>query len=94
MCSSDLTGSSGRTWTREAMLAALRAERPGGTIVLEGFSVAAVASGIVLAGYVTVAGRTTDGPMVRTRRTSLWRHDGVRWRLRHHQGTPLSDPAG
>ena len=73
-------GTSGRVWTREAMLEALRAS-PASDLAIEAFEIAVLAEGVVLATYGTDAGRPA-------RRSSVWVLDRGRWRIRFHQGTP------
>ncbi len=77
-------GQSGRWWTREATLLALRTdadtyEPPE----VRDIHADEVADGVVLVVYVSVRGGRSVG------RSSLWMdHDG-RMRIRWHQGTPV-----
>jgi ribonuclease HI len=75
------TGASGRSWTRELMVAALAAAAPT-DVAIERFEIEAVADGVMLATYDTGGDRPA-------RRASIWVQDGGRWRLRFHQGTPF-----
>ncbi len=75
------TGASGRSWTRDEMLAAL-AGSPPAEIEIRAFAIERLAVGVVLATYET-------GPARPARRVSIWVREGDRWRLRFHQGTPL-----
>ena len=74
-------GSSGRTWTRDAMMMSLE-ENPGGPAELEILGADRVGEQTVLLTYRT---HTRTGTALRS---SLWVHDGAQWRLRFHQGTP------
>jgi ribonuclease HI len=74
-------GSSGRVWTRDAMMMALE-EDPGERTDIEILGVDRVGTGAVLLTYRSFARSGT------TLRSSLWVLDGNRWRLRFHQGTP------
>ena len=74
-------GSSGRAWTREAMMLALE-EDPGERTELEILGADRIGTGAVLLTYRSYARSGT------TLRSSLWVLDNGRWRLRFHQGTP------
>ncbi|OFI39208.1 DUF4440 domain-containing protein [Arthrobacter sp. SW1] len=74
-------GSSGRYWTRDAMLMALE-ENPGEAVVLEPLSADRLSDTSILLTYRTVARSGT------ALRSSLWVLDRDQWRLRFHQGTP------
>ncbi|MCB5274019.1 Ribonuclease HI [Arthrobacter sp. SO5] len=74
-------GSSGRIWTRDAMMMALE-EGPGAPTELELLGAERVGEGTVLLTYRSYARTGTS------LRSSLWVHDGAQWRLRFHQGTP------
>lgn len=74
-------GSSGRVWTRDAMMMALE-EDPGERTDIEILGVDRIGTGAVLLTYRSFARSGT------TLRSSLWVLDGNRWRLRFHQGTP------
>ena len=73
-------GSSGRVWTRDAMMMALE-EDPGERTELEVLGADRVGTGAVLLTYRSYARSGT------TLRSSLWVLDNGRWRLRFHQGT-------
>jgi ribonuclease HI len=73
-------GSSGRAWTREAMMLALE-EDPGERTELEILGADRIGAGAVLLTYRSYARSGT------TLRSSLWVLDNGRWRLRFHQGT-------
>lgn len=74
-------GSSGRAWTRDAMMLALE-EDPGERTELEILGADRIGTGAVLLTYRSYARSGT------TLRSSLWVLDNGRWRLRFHQGTP------
>ncbi|MCT9626787.1 ribonuclease HI family protein [Pseudarthrobacter equi] len=74
-------GSSGRVWTRDAMMMALE-EDPGERTDIEILGTDRVGTSAVLLTYRSFARSGT------TLRSSLWVLDGGRWRLRFHQGTP------
>ena len=87
-------GSSGRVWTREAMLDALASAPLDDGISIEEFEVLEVREDVLLALYITVGVRPSDGATVSSRRSSLWVRDGRAFRLRFHQATPRPDPHG
>lgn len=74
-------GSSGRIWTRDAVMMSL-AEEPAGPAELELLGADRLGDQAVL---LTYRSRTRSGTALRS---SLWVHDGAQWRLRFHQGTP------
>jgi len=74
-------GSSGRVWTRDAMMMALE-EDPGERTDIEILGTDRVGTSAVLLTYRSFARSGT------TLRSSLWVLDDGRWRLRFHQGTP------
>ena len=74
-------GSSGRMWTRDAMMMAL-ADNPGGPAELELLGADRLGEKTML---LTYRSRTREGSALRS---SLWVLDGAQWRLRFHQGTP------
>ncbi|WP_426976174.1 RNase H family protein [Pseudarthrobacter sp. O4] len=74
-------GSSGRIWTRDAMMMALE-ENPKGPTELELLGADRLGESAIL---LTYRSYTRSGT---TLRSSLWVHDGAQWRLRFHQGTP------
>lgn len=74
-------GSSGRFWTRDAMMMALE-ESPGTAAELEIIGADRVGPQAVL---LTYRSKDRSGSSLRS---SLWVLDGTQWRLRFHQGTP------
>ncbi len=79
-------GTSGRTWTREATIAALLAERLTSDVTIADFEVDEVGPGVVIARFVSV------GPDDRRAlRSSVWVRADAGWRLRFHQGTGAAE---
>ena len=74
-------GSSGRIWTRDAVMMSL-AEETAGLPELEMLGADRLGETAVL---LTYRSRDRSGTALRS---SLWVHDGAQWRLRFHQGTP------
>ncbi len=74
-------GSSGRIWTRDAMMMSLE-DQPGAPTDLELLGADRLGEDTILLTYRSYARAGT------TLRSSLWVHDGAQWRLRFHQGTP------
>lgn len=74
-------GSSGRFWTRDAMMVALE-ENPGEPIELEVLSADRLSENTILLNYRSFA---HSGSALRS---SVWLLDRGQWRLRFHQGTP------
>lgn len=74
-------GSSGRIWTRDAVMMALE-ENPGAPAELELLGADRLGEGAIL---LTYRSSTRTGSALRS---SLWVLDGTQWRLRFHQGTP------
>ncbi|WP_461189203.1 RNase H family protein [Arthrobacter sp. Z4-13] len=74
-------GSSGRVWTRDAMMMALQ-EDPGERTDIEILGADRIGTSAVLLTYRSYARSGT------TLRSSLWMLDSGRWRLRFHQATP------
>jgi hypothetical protein len=78
-------GASGRLWNREETLEVLEAEQDDELVAVADMEALQVADGVVLLTYVSDrAGR-------RARRSAIWRRVDGRWRLLHHQGTPVPD---
>ncbi len=76
-------GSSGRLWSRDAVVESLGDEDP--SPVLEVLSTDTVGDGVVL-----LTSRTSDARGA-SLRSSLWLRVDGRWRLRFHQGTPEAE---
>jgi hypothetical protein len=78
-------GASGRTWDRESIVAALRAD-PGRAPRVSEVTAHVVAADAVLVTYRAEHDPATGGRV--SRRASLWLRDEEGWRVRFHQGTP------
>ena len=76
-------GASGRTWTRAALVAALR-DDPGAGAAMDDVQATRVTEDVVLLTYTAVP---PAGP--RSRRSSVWVASAGGWRVVFHQGTPL-----
>ncbi|SDL70482.1 ribonuclease HI family protein [Arthrobacter sp. ok362] len=74
-------GSSGRIWTRDAMMMSLE-DNPGGPVELELLGTDRLGEKTML---LTYRSHTREGSALRS---SLWILEGAQWRLRFHQGTP------
>ncbi len=74
-------GSSGRLWTRDAMMMSLE-DNPGGHVELELLGADRLGEKTVL---LTYRSHSREGSALRS---SLWVLEGTQWRLRFHQGTP------
>ncbi|MGP0223488.1 RNase H family protein [Paenarthrobacter sp. NCHU4564] len=81
-------GSSGRFWTRDAMMVALE-EDPGEPVDLELISADRLSEDSILLNYRS-SGHSGATPTGSSLRSSLWLLDRGQWRLRFHQGTPES----
>lgn len=79
-------GASGRRWERSGIVAALAAEPADGEPAsADDIAAIRLADDLVHVTYVSVCGTR------RSRRSSLWRGSGGRWRLYFHQGTPIPE---
>lgn len=74
-------GSSGRFWTRDAMMMALEEDPPGEPTELELLSADRLSDNTILLNYRSFA--HTGSAL----RSSVWMLDRGQWRLRFHQGT-------
>jgi glyoxylase I family protein len=79
-------GASGRQWDRDAMLEAFR-DAPTAEVVIENFAAVALADDVVLASYQVRPGGSGRASL----RSSVWVRRLGGWRIRFHQGTPISD---
>jgi hypothetical protein len=76
-------GRSGRQWTRAETLSA----EPSDIVAeLYEFAVHQVSADAALVTYISAV---HGGQLHLSNRSSLWVHDGDRWLLRFHQGTPV-----
>lgn len=80
-------GRSGGVYDLTATLAAEAAPFEA-SLPLPGFTVAQPATGVALITYIGRVG-SGGGEELGANRSSLWIHDGDRWRIRFHQGTPI-----
>jgi hypothetical protein len=81
-------GSSGRTFTKEQIIAGLQAEATTNCTATE-FNVQLLAPHVALVTYR--AHRHTEPPL-HTLRSSIWEHRQGRWQMVFHQGTSTSAP--
>ena len=75
-------GSSGRVWDRSSIVAALQAD-PQVTSEGSDYQAVTLTEGVVLLTYWLTGSRPSL-------RSSIWVKDADRWRLRFHQGTPVT----
>jgi hypothetical protein len=82
-------GSSGRVWSREAILRLLATEEQQPVPRVEDFTLRMLASDVALVTYRTVR------PQQATLRSSIWRQGANGWQVFFHQGTkmPAAEPA-
>jgi hypothetical protein len=76
-------GSSGRAWSREAILDLLETEPSQPAPQVEDFNIQRIAENAVLVTYRTVR------PQVRTNRSSIWIQSALGWQVLFHQGTKV-----
>jgi hypothetical protein len=87
-------GSSGRVWTRDAILDLLETEDYAPPAI-EGFACRPLADGVVLVTYSTLRTDKQTGECTASLRSSIWSKESGgtgelgRWRLRFHQGTTI-----
>lgn len=83
-------GSSGKTWTREAVLKDLLSENE--TAKSESFNYKAIllAQDVVLITYVSTRVRLGQ-KLSSFLRSSIWRRNNGVWQMEFHQGTPMQD---
>ena len=79
-------GSSGRVWTREAILDLLATEEFSAPL-LQDFQCHWIASQVALVTYRTVRIDPESGQHSGVLRSSIWIEQGGQWRVRFHQGT-------
>ena len=83
-------GSSGRTFSKAAILDDLRTESPDRQVTLSEFSCCLLAPEIALVTYQTVR-ITPAAPPFRANRSSVWVLRDGRWQIVFHQGTALPE---
>jgi hypothetical protein len=80
-------GSSGRIWTRNAILDLLETEKnfipPG----IEEMACRCLSDGVMLVTYRTARFNTDTGARSTSLRSSIWTGESGKWLLRFHQGT-------
>jgi len=85
-------GRSGRAYDQETIVRFLGEQKVSPSVVSDEFSLAQLASDIVLLNYRS-AHRKPDGTLENhTLRSSVWVRVGESWKLRYHQGTPAALP--
>ena len=84
-------GSSGRVWSREAILDHLAGEEPQPAPAVEDFAVQTIAPQTVLVTYRTVRISGELGAPQACLRSSLWVLQGDRWQMLFHQGTKIPE---
>jgi len=82
-------GVSGETWTRPAIIEALREETFSRRTMTD-FRVLRMAPDVALVTYRVHREAIPERPAADSLRSSLWRRRHGRWRMAFHQGTPLS----
>jgi len=87
-------GSSGRVWTRDEILEALRSGPRIDAITIERFDAHVVRPGVFLVMYESTATDPVTGLTTRQRRSSLWMRQGDGFVLRFHQSTPIAPGQG
>jgi hypothetical protein len=88
-------GASGRVYDKAQTVAALAEEQKLGPVVppiASGFRMSLLAEGVALVTYQTER-RPADGPITRSRRSSIWKQKEGRWQMVFHQGTPVPPEA-
>lgn len=81
-------GSSGTIWTRQEVLERLPTEVTS-QVEASDFQAYPLAEGTALVTYKTQC-IEPDGSISKALRSSVWKLEGTRWRLRFHQGTKIS----
>ena len=80
-------GSSGRTWSKQEIIDALREER-GARFTISDFRARLISPRAALATYRVLAEPESPEPSRSSLRSSIWVHRAGRWQLVFHQGTP------
>ena len=78
-------GSSGRVWTKEAILDQLAREASFTIPQIEDFAVQRIAADTVLVTYFTMPAEARSASL----RSSIWIHQDGAWRMLFHQGTKI-----
>lgn len=83
-------GSSGKMWTREAVLKDLASENETTKVESSHFKAILLAQDVVLITYVST--RVKLGQKLSSSlRSSIWRNNKGFWQMEFHQGTPVQD---
>jgi hypothetical protein len=80
-------GSSGRVWTRDAILDLLEAEKNFIPPSVEEMACRSLGEGVMLVTYRTVRFNMDTGVRSTTLRSSVWTNGSRKWQIRFHQGT-------
>jgi hypothetical protein len=80
-------GSSGRVWTRDAILDLLETEKNFVPPSVEEMACRCLSEGVMLVTYRTVRFNMDTGARSATLRSSIWTIESGSWQLRFHQGT-------
>jgi hypothetical protein len=84
-------GASGRAYRRDVMIELLLRKEDstdGGELHSADYALTPISSDAVLLTYRTWR-RQPDGAERHVLRSSIWKHDGQRWQMLFHQGTPI-----
>jgi hypothetical protein len=84
-------GSSGRVWTRVAILDLLGSEMPQPAPVVEDFAIQLIGPEAVLVTYRVIRAQGEPGVPRASLRSSLWVLRQDRWQMLFHQGTKIPD---
>jgi glyoxylase I family protein len=80
-------GSSGRVWTRRAIIEMLDTETNFSPPAIEEFQCSLLSDHVALVTYRTVRNDTKTGERLASLRSSVWVFQNGDWRMRFHQGT-------
>ena len=81
-------GVSGTVWNKSAVIAALQSEDFSERSISD-FRLRLLAQSVALVTYRAQRAATASRPQAKSLRCSVWQHNGARWRMLFHQGTPL-----
>lgn len=82
-------GSSGRFWSREAIIELLATEPAQPAPAVEDFAIQRLAPEIVLVTYLTIRASGPGALRQGVLRSSLWIHRDSGWKVLFHQGTKI-----
>ncbi len=83
-------GSSGRTFSKAAILKELQTEPTNSQLTLSDFSCSMLSAEIALVTYRTVSTTSAATPL-HANRSSIWALRDDRWQIVFHQGTPVPE---